>query len=80
VSAYRPPERAGGGEVLAERARIPKEKKMEIDVAIWNGTKARVLMVGTFNSSKEALSFLAEVQKLDEKATLSVSAIRKVGK
>jgi hypothetical protein len=53
---------------------------MEIDVAIWNGTKARVLMVGTFNSSKEALSFLAEVQKLDEKATLSVSAIRKVGK
>ena len=57
-----------------------KGKKMEIEVAIWNGRKSKVIFVGTFNSSKEALSFLAEIQKLDEKATLSVSAIRKVGK
>jgi hypothetical protein len=53
---------------------------MEIDAAIWNGLKSRVYMVGTFSSSKEALGFLDEVRKLDDKATLTVSAIRKEGK
>ena len=53
---------------------------MEIEVAIWNGRKSKVLFVGTFNSSKEALGFLAEVQKLDDKASLTICAIRKAGK
>jgi hypothetical protein len=57
-----------------------KGKKMEIEVAIWNGRKSKVLFVGTFNSSKEALGFLAEVQKLDDKASLTICAIRKAGK
>jgi hypothetical protein len=46
-------------------------------VAIWNGKKNKVLTVETFNSSKEALDFLKEVQLLDKEASLTVSAIRK---
>lgn len=50
---------------------------MELDVAIWNGKKNKVLAVETFNSSKEALDFLKEVQVLDKEASLTVSAVRK---
>jgi len=55
---------------------------MEIEVAIWNGKKSKVLMVGTFNSSKEALDFLKvkEIQVLDKDASLSVITARKVNK
>ncbi len=53
---------------------------MEIEVAIWNGKKTKVLMVGTFNSSKEALDFLKEIQILDKEASLNVIAVRKVKK
>ena len=50
---------------------------MEIEVAVWNGKKTKVLMVDSFNSSKEALDFLAEVQQLDKEASLNVLAVRK---
>ena len=50
---------------------------MQIETAIWNGKKSKVLAVETFNSSKEALDFLAEVQKLDKEASLIVTAVRK---
>ena len=50
---------------------------MELDIAIWNGKKTKVLCVETFNSSKEALDFLKEIQVLDKEASLTVSAIRK---
>ena len=53
---------------------------MEIEVAIWNGKKSKVLMVDTFNSSKEALDFLKEIQVLDKDASLSVITARKVNK
>lgn len=50
---------------------------MEIETAIWNGKKSKVLAVETFNSSKEALDFLKEIQNLDKEASLSVIAVRK---
>ncbi len=50
---------------------------MKLDVAIWNGKKTKVLAVEEFSSSKEALDFLAEIQKLDKEASLTISAVRK---
>jgi len=50
---------------------------MELDVAVWNGKKTKVLTAETFNSSKEALDFLKEVQVLDKEASLTVIAVRK---
>lgn len=50
---------------------------MQIETAIWNGKKSKVLAVETFNSSKEALDFLAEVQKLDKEASLHLTAVKK---
>ena len=50
---------------------------MELEVAFWNGRKSKVLAVETFNSSKEALDFLKEIQNLDKEASLSVIAVRK---
>jgi hypothetical protein len=50
---------------------------MRIEVAIWNGKKTKVLAVEAFSSAKEALEFLAEIQKLDKEASLTVSSVRK---
>lgn len=54
-----------------------EKKEMEIETAIWNGKKTKVIAVETFNSSKEALDFLKEIQNLDKEASLSVIAVRK---
>jgi len=56
---------------ITERER----KKMKIETAIWNGKKTRVLAVPSFSSSQEALDFLAEIQKLDKDATLTVTSV-----
>lgn len=50
---------------------------MEMEIAIWNGKRTKVLAVETFNSSKEALEFLKEIQALDKDATLNLLAVRK---
>jgi hypothetical protein len=50
-------------------------KKMKIETAIWNGKKTKVLAVPSFSSSQEALDFLAEIQKLDKDATLTVISV-----
>ena len=52
-------------------------REMKIETAIWNGKKTKVLAVPSFTSSKEALDFLAEIQKLDKEATLVVTSVRK---
>jgi hypothetical protein len=55
---------------------IERERnKMKIETAIWNGKKTRVLAVPSFSSSQEALDFLAEIQKLDKDATLTVTSV-----
>ena len=56
---------------ITERER----NKMKIETAIWNGKKTRVLAVPSFSSSQEALDFLAEIQKLDKDATLTVTSV-----
>jgi hypothetical protein len=48
---------------------------MKIETAIWNGKKTRVLAVPSFSSAKEAQEFLAEIQKLDKDATLSITSV-----
>ena len=48
---------------------------MKIETAIWKGKKTRVLAVPSFSSSKEALDFLAEIQKLDKDATLTITSV-----
>ena len=48
---------------------------MKIETAIWNGKKTRVLSVPTFSSPQEALDFLAEIQKLDKDATLTITSV-----
>ena len=50
---------------------------MEMEIAIWNGKKSKVLMVDTFNSSREALDFLREVQAIDKDATMQLVGVRK---
>ena len=50
---------------------------MTVEVAIWNGKKTKVLLVDSFNSSKEALDFLKESQLLDKDASLTLAAVRK---
>lgn len=50
---------------------------MTVEVAIWNGKKTKVLLVDSFNSSKEALDFLKEIQLLDKDASLTLTAVRK---
>ena len=50
---------------------------MEMEIAIWNGKKNKVLMVDTFNSSREALDFLREVQAIEKDATMQLVAVRK---
>jgi hypothetical protein len=52
-----------------------ERNKMKIETAIWNGKKTRVLAVPSFSSSQEALDFLAEIQKLDKDATLTVTSV-----
>ena len=42
---------------------------------ISDGKKTRVLAVPSFSSSQEALDFLAEIQKLDKDATLTVTSV-----
>jgi hypothetical protein len=48
---------------------------MKIETAIWNGKKTRVLAVPSFSSSQEALDFLAEIQKLDKDASLTITSV-----
>ena len=52
-----------------------KGKKMKIETAIWNGKKTRVLAVPSFSSSQEALDFLAEIQKLDKDASITITSV-----
>ena len=51
--------------------------KMEIEIAIWNSKKTKVLMVDTFNSTKEVLDFIKELQVVEKDATYTVTAVRK---
>ena len=50
---------------------------MEINIAIWNGKKTKVLCVETFNSTKELLDFMKELQVVEKDAYYNVLAVRK---
>ena len=50
---------------------------MKIEAAIWNGKKTKVLAVITFNSTKEVLDFMKELQVVEKDATYTVTAVRK---
>ena len=60
---------------ITERER--NKMKMEIEIAIWNSKKTKVLMVDSFNSTKEVLDFMTELQKVEKDATYTVTAVRK---
>jgi hypothetical protein len=51
--------------------------KMEIEIAVWNSKKTKVLMVDTFNSTKEVLDFMKELQTVEKEASYTVTAVRK---
>ena len=60
---------------ITERER--NKMKMEIEIAVWNSKKTKVLMVDSFNSTKEVLDFMTELQKVEKDATYTVTAVRK---
>ena len=51
--------------------------KMKIEIAVWNSKKTKVLMVDTFNSTKEILDFMKELQVVEKDASYNVTAVRK---
>ena len=60
---------------ITERER--NKMKMEIEIAVWNSKKTKVLMVDSFNYTKEVLDFMTELQKVEKDATYTVTAVRK---
>ena len=50
---------------------------MEINIAIWNDNKTKVLSVETFNSTKELLDFMKELQVVEKDAYYNVLEVRK---
>ena len=50
---------------------------MEINIAIWNGKKTKVLGVETFTSTKTLLEFMKELQVVEKGATYNVLEVRK---
>jgi hypothetical protein len=56
---------------------IERKKKMKINIAIWNSKKTKVLGVETFNSTKELLDFMKELQVVEKDATYNVLEVRK---
>ena len=50
---------------------------MKLEVAIWNGKKTRVLAVENFNSTKELLDFMKELQVVDKDATYNLVSVKK---
>jgi hypothetical protein len=60
---------------ITERER--NKMKMEIEVAIWNSKNTKVLAVETFNSTKELLDFMKELQLVEEKASYNLLSVRK---
>ena len=60
---------------ITERER--NKMKMEIEIAVWNSKKTKVLMVDSFNSTKEVLDFMTELQKVEKDASYTVTAVRK---
>jgi hypothetical protein len=50
---------------------------MKIEIAIWNSKKTKVLGVETFNSTKELLDFMKELQVVEKDATYNVLTVRK---
>jgi hypothetical protein len=50
---------------------------MIITAAIWNSKKTKVLAVEDFNSTKELLDFMKELQLVEKDAAYNVTAVRK---
>lgn len=50
---------------------------MKIEAAIWNGKKTKVLAVITFNSTKELLDFIKELQIVDKGASYNLLSVKK---
>ena len=53
---------------------------MKLETAIWNGKKTRVLAVETFNSTKELLDFMKELQIVDKDASYNLLSVKKENK
>ena len=53
------------------------QKKMKLEVAIWNSRKTRVIGVADFNSVKELQDFMTELQKVEKEATYTITSVRK---
>lgn len=54
-----------------------ERKKMILETAIWNGKKTKVIGIETFNSAKDLLDFMKELQTVDKDASYTVTAVRK---
>ena len=50
---------------------------MKLETAIWNGRKTRVIGVETFNSTKDLLDFMKELQTVEKDATYTITSVRK---
>lgn len=50
---------------------------MVISVAIWNSNKTKVIGLADFKSAKELQDFMAELQKVEEKAGYTITAVKK---
>lgn len=53
---------------------------MKLETAIWNGRKTKVLAVETFNSTKELLDFMKELQVVDKDASYNLLSVKKDNK
>ena len=53
---------------------------MKLETAIWNGKKTKVLAVETFNSTKELLDFMKELQVVEKDATYNLLSVKKESK
>ena len=57
---------------------IAQERKcanMKIKISIWNGINTRCIGVAEFDSPEELFAYMAEVQKMDEKASYIIREV-----
>jgi hypothetical protein len=50
---------------------------MKLEVALWNSKKTKVIGLAEFNSPKELLDFMKELQLVEKDAGYTISAVRK---
>lgn len=54
-----------------------KDKRMQLEIAVWNSKKNKVLLVTTFNSTKELLDFMADLQKVEKDASYTLLSVKR---